>query len=50
MEITVYEDLDVATAAAKEMCAVLETYVEITKAENGYELFGTGAVVKTVKE
>ena len=34
----------------KEMCTVLDTYVKITKAKDGYELFGTGAVVKTVKE
>lgn len=45
-----YETLEEAVAAAKEMCAVLETYVKITKCEGGYELFGTGELVMEVKE
>ena len=46
----IYKTLGDAIIAAKEMCAVLDTYVKITKAKDGYELFGTGARVKTVKE
>ena len=46
----IYKTLGDAINAAKDMCEVLETYVKITKAKDGYELFGTGAVVETVKE
>ena len=46
----IYKTLGDAINAAKEMCEVQETYVKITKAEDGYELFGTGAVVHEVKE
>lgn len=46
----IYKELEEAVIAAKEMCLVMDTYVKITKAENGYELFGTGALVIEVKE
>ena len=47
----IYETLEEAIGAAKNMCEVLETYVKITKVlEGGYELFGTGEVVMEVKE
>ncbi len=48
--IMIYKDLESAIVAAKEMCETLETYVKITKAKGGYELFGTGTLVETVKE
>lgn len=45
----IYETLEDAVAAAKEFAEVLETIVKITKAEGGYELFGNGEVVETIK-
>jgi hypothetical protein len=48
----VYKTLEEAVVAAKIMCETLETYVRVTIAPegNGYELFGTGSCVQTVKE
>tara|TARA_B100000902_G_scaffold227086_1_gene215642 strand:- start:397 stop:540 length:144 start_codon:yes stop_codon:yes gene_type:complete len=46
----IYETLDEAIAAAKEMCQALDTYVKITKCTTGYELFGTGDFVLEIKE
>ena len=44
----IYKTLEEATAAAMELAAAMETFVEITKADKGYELFGVGEVVKTL--
>jgi len=46
----IYETLEEAVAAAKELCEVLETYVKITKCQKGYELFGTGDFVMEITE
>jgi len=47
----IYETLEEAVVAAKELCEVMETYVKITKGlKGGYELFGTGEFVMEVKE
>lgn len=47
----IYETLEEAIVAAKELCEAMETYVKITKAlKGGYELFGTGEFVMEVKE
>ena len=46
----IYTTIDEAVLAARNMCEVLETYVKITKCENGYELFGTGEFVMEIKE
>jgi hypothetical protein len=45
----IYETLDEAIAAAIEFAETLETIVKITKAEGGYELFGSGEVVEIIK-
>ena len=45
----IYDTLEEAIAAAKELAEAMETFVKITKAPNGgYELFGIGEVVQTV--
>lgn len=46
----IYETIEDAIAAAKELCAAMETYVKITKCPKGYELFGTGKFVMEIKE
>ena len=47
----IYETIEEAIAAAKELCDALETIVKITKAaKGGYELFGTGEFVMEVTE
>ena len=45
-----FETLEAAVVAAKEMCAVLDTFVKITECDAGYELFGTGNFVMEIKE
>jgi len=46
-----YKTLEEAVIAAQELCETLESYVKITLCPEGkgYELFGTGELVKTVK-
>lgn len=46
----IYETIEDAIAAAKELCAAMETYVKITECPKGYELFGTGKFVMEIKE
>ena len=47
----IYETLEEAIVAAKELCAAMETYVKITEGmKGGYELFGTGKFVMEVTE
>jgi hypothetical protein len=46
----IYETLEEAVLAAKEMCGALETIVKITACKGGYELFGTGDFVMEVTE
>ena len=38
----IYETIEEAIAAAKDLCEAMETYVKITKCAKGYELFGMG--------
>jgi len=45
----IYKTLEEAIAAAEELADAMETYVEITKTEKGYELFGIGEVVKVIE-
>ena len=46
----IYKTIGEAIIAAKVMCETLETYVKITKCNNGYELFGTGEFVMEIKD
>ena len=45
----IYKTLEDAIAAAKDLAEAMDTFVEITKAEKGYVLFGTGEVVKIIE-
>lgn len=45
----IYKTLEEAVKAAEELSDALETVVKITKCEGGYELFGMGEVVQTIK-
>jgi len=45
----IYKTLEEAIVAAQDLAEAMETYVEITKAEKGYELFGIGEVVKIIE-
>lgn len=46
----IYKTLEEAIVAAKELCSALETYVKITEAVGGYELFGNGKFIMEIKE
>jgi hypothetical protein len=46
----IYETIDEAVVAAKELCEAMETIVKITKCKEGYELFGNGEIVMTITE
>ena len=47
----IYETIEEAVAAAKELVDAMDTYVKITKApKGGFELFGTGEFVMEVME
>ena len=45
----IYKTLDEAIAAAIELAEAMETFVKITVAEGGYELFGNGEVVEIIE-
>ena len=47
----IYETIEEAIAAVKELCEAMDTYVKITKApKGGFQLFGTGEFVMEVTE
>jgi hypothetical protein len=50
MSKVIYESLEKAITAAKELCSAMDTYVKITKCQGGYELFGSGEFVMEIKE
>ena len=45
----IYDTLEKAVIAAKELCEAIPTTVKITKCKGGYELFGIGEVVKIIE-
>ena len=48
-EEMIYETLEKAVIAAKELCEAIPTIVKITECKGGYELFGNGKVVKIIE-
>jgi len=50
VDMMIYETLEKAIAAGKELCSSMDTYVTITKCAKGYELFGSGEFVMEIKE
>lgn len=49
--VVIYETIEEAIVAAKELVDAMDTYVKITKApKGGFELFGTGEFVMEVME
>ena len=48
--VLIYDTIEEAIVAAKELCEAMDTYVKITKCAKGYELFGTGEFVMEVTE
>ena len=46
----IYKTIEEAIVAAKELADAIPTVVKITKAKHGFELFGTGENIMTIKE
>jgi len=49
--VLIYDTIEEAIVAAKELCEAMDTYVKITKApKGGFQLFGTGEFVMEITE
>ena len=49
--VLIYDTIEEAIVAAKELCEAMDTYVKITKApKGGFQLFGAGEFVMEITE